>query len=349
MTATRSAPPGLGHVPYSSAEDWWRPWLVRTSAALLGTLVLAVALIAAFVAVLAEPTPRDLPVGVVRDDGPARAALAAAHQETAALRTHVYADAAAADEALLARRVAGVLTSVDLGTGGGLNLVTASGASPATAELLTTALGSAVDGTGLPLTVVDVAPVAERDPGGMVPFYLVFALIVAGVLAACALGVALGTIPPDLDRVALRTAALGIFSVALGVAGALLVGPIFQIWRGHTLGIAIAGALISFAAAMITKAVQAWLGLLGTGVVLVLLVVLGVPGSGGLVPPALLPGFFRSMVNWNPTGLGVDLVTGVAYFDRTATGWPVIALTLWALAGVAGLLAATAVLGRRAR
>jgi hypothetical protein len=54
------------------------------------------------------------------------------------------------------------------------------------------------------------------------------------------------------------------------------------------------------------------------------------------------------MVDWNPTGLGVDLVTGVAYFDRTATGWPVIVLSLWALAGVAGLLAGSAVLGRRA-
>ncbi|HET6212463.1 MAG TPA: hypothetical protein VFE14_06275, partial [Micromonosporaceae bacterium] len=67
----------------------------------------------------------------------------------------------------------------------------------------------------------------------------------------------------------------------------------------------------------------------------------------GIYPPEFMPGFFAGMHRWDIPGLGVSLVKGVAYFDRKATGWPISALALWALAGLAGLLGATTVLGRR--
>jgi hypothetical protein len=133
-----------------------------------------------------------------------------------------------------------------------------------------------------------------------------------------------------------------------GIGGALVTGPILGIFTEHRPGLAIAGSLIVFASALVAAFVQGWLGLLGTGLVIFLLVVLGHPGSGGSYAPEFLPSIFRSMHRWNVPGLGVDLVTSVVYFDRKAAGWPVTALTLWALLGVGGLLGATAALGRRA-
>jgi hypothetical protein len=232
---TRRTPPtrskvftGLGHVREP------RSWLGRTVGLLLGTLVLAVAFITAYVVALHEPTPRDVPVAVVRDD-------------------------------------------------------------------------------------------------------------------TAALGVAVGTVPRNLERAGLRIVALVVFSALVGTAGAVVAGPVTDVWTSRFVGLALAGALVTFTAAMLTSAAQGWLGLLGTGLAVLLLVALGNPGSGGIYPPEFLPAFFDQMYRWNIPGLGVNLVEGVAYFDRQAIGWPVTALAIWALAGVVGLLLATAVFGRRAQ
>jgi hypothetical protein len=337
----------VGHVPPTRGDDRWRAWLARTGSALLGALALSAALIAAFVGALHQPTPRDVPVGIVRGDAAVETLMAAIQRQTNSLEAVRYADRDAAANALDRRDVYAVLAANDLPESVGLALTTAGASSPATRDVVEATIGDAASSAEVPLAVTDAVPVSPEDPRGVTPFYLVLGLILGGVLAASALGVALGTVPRDLDRAALRIGALPVFSLLLGLAGALLVGPAFDIWTDSFLGLTIAGALIAFAAAMVTKAVQGWLGLLGTGLVILLLIVLGLPGSGGLVPPEFLPTFFRGMHRWNPPGLGVDLVKSVGYFDRKAAGWPVTALTLWALAGVLLLLGATAALGRR--
>jgi hypothetical protein len=338
----------VGHVPATQGDDWWRAWFARTGAALLGALALSAALIAAFVGGLHQPTPRDVPVGVIRGDPAAEALMTAIRLNSPSLEAVQYDDRAAAADALDRREVYAVLGATDVGGTLGLALTTAGGSSPAVQDLIDGTIVGAAATVGVPLTVADVVPVSPEDPRGVTPFYLVFGLILGGVLAASALGVALGTVPRDLDRAALRIGALAVFSLLLGLIGAVLVDGVFGIWTDQFLGLTVAGALIAFAAAMITKAVQGWLGLLGTGLVILLLIVLGLPGSGGLVPPEFLPTFFRGMHRWNPPGLGVDLIKSVAYFDRAASGWPITTLTLWALAGVLTLLGATAALGRRA-
>ena len=64
---------------------------------LFGTLVLATAFIAAYVGALHQPTPKDVPVGVVGTDQPARTLLAAVREQGNALLPIEYADRAAAD------------------------------------------------------------------------------------------------------------------------------------------------------------------------------------------------------------------------------------------------------------
>ncbi|MFG1952195.1 hypothetical protein [Micromonospora sp. NPDC048830] len=136
--------------------------------------------------------------------------------------------------------------------------------------------------------------------------------------------------------------------MALGVAGALVVGPGLDVWRHDVPAVAAVGALAVFAAAMVAAAVQGWLGLLGTGIVILLLVVLGNPGSGGVYAPEFLPDWLRGMHRWNVPGLTTDLIKSAVYFDRRAAGWPAGGLAVWALAGVVGLLTAALVRGGRA-
>jgi hypothetical protein len=338
---------GLGHVREPERDDWWKSWLVRTTALLVGTLALGIAFIWAYAGALHDPTPRDVPVGVIRGDGPAQTLMAAVRSQSDAIEPIEYADPAAATEALQRRAVYAVVGSTDAG-GTGLTLTAASASSPTAVDFVVQTLTGAADAAQVPITVADAVPTSSGDARGLVPFYLVVGLVLAGYLASTALGVKLGTTPRDMDRAAMRIGALAVFSVLAGIGGALVTGPILGVFTAHRPGLAVAGSLIVFASALVAAFVQGWLGLLGTGLVIFLFVVLGNPGSGGIYAPEFLPAFFRGMHRWNVPGLGVDLVTSVAYFDRKAAGWPVTALALWALLGVGGLLGATAVLGKRA-
>ena len=58
---------GMGHVREEERDDWWRSWLVRTTALLIGTLALGIAFIWAYAGVLHQA-----PIGVFRQvDRPA--------------------------------------------------------------------------------------------------------------------------------------------------------------------------------------------------------------------------------------------------------------------------------------
>ncbi|WP_433390037.1 hypothetical protein [Micromonospora sp. KLBMP9576] len=321
-----------------------RDRLPRTAALLLGTLVLATAFITAYVGALHRPTPRDVPVGVVRGDQKAQALLTAVRNQTDLLEAVEYDDPTAAGEGLLTREVYGVLATT---AEGGLGLTIASAAAPAATDVVVQVLGTAAQQAELPLRVTDEVPVASTDPRGLVPFYLAVGYVLGGYLAATVLGLGTGTAPRGLRRAWLRMAALAVYSLALGVTGAVVVGPLLNVWDHDLVGVAAAGALAVLAAAMIASAVQAWLGLFGTGLVILLLVVLGNPGSGGIYAPEFLPTWLRGMHLWNVPGLATDLLESVVYFDRRSTGWPITGLTIWTALGVAGVLSATLFHARR--
>lgn len=327
-------------------DDWWRVWLRRTSIALLATLALATALVWAWVGGLHSAGARDVPVAVIAGDV---GAINAIQQSDKAVRAVGYRNARDADDALARRKVSAILATDSTSPLGGLNLAIAGAAGPGVADAVTNSITATANANGIPLTIVDIHPTSGNDPDGRTPFFLMMAWVLGGLLAAIVLGVALGTVPRDLDRVAMRLAALAVFALLLGLFGALLAGPILGIWGSHTFGLWMSGTLIIFTAALIASALQSWLGMWGIGLSTVLLLVLGLPGSGGLVGFELLPGFFRGMHSWIPTGLGTDLIRGVEYFGRNANTWPITGLTLWSLASMVALIAATVVLGRGAR
>ncbi|TDC45431.1 hypothetical protein E1258_30365 [Micromonospora sp. KC207] len=322
-----------------------REWLPRTAALLAGTLALATAFIAAYVGTLHDPVPRDVPVGVVLGDQRAQAVMAAVRGETDKIEPVEYDDAAAADVGLTAREVYGVLTATPEG---GLRLATASASAPAAADVVDQVFAEAARRSDLPLTVTDEVPVEQTDPRGLVPFYLAVGYILGGYLAATALGLRTGTAPRSLASAGLRIAVLAAYAVVLGVVGALVVGPVLDIWHHDVPAVAAVGALAVFAAAMIASAMQGWLGLFGTGLAILLLVVLGNPGSGGIYAPEFLPAWIRGMHRWNVPGLTTDLIKSAVYFDRRSMGWPLGGLALWVALGVVGLLTATLVRGRHA-
>lgn len=315
-----------------------REWLPRAAGLLIGTLALATAFIAAYVGALHKPTPRDVPVGVALGDQRAQAVLAAVRARTDTLEPVQYDNPERALDALRSREVYAVLHA---DPGGGLTLDTASAGAPAATDLITQVLTQATRQANLPLQVTDQVPSAAGDPRGLVPFYLAVGLVLGGYLASTALGISLGTAPRHLRRAGLRAATLAVHSLLLGIIGAVLVGPVMHIWEHDFLAVFLVGALTVFAAGMVAAAVQGWLGLLGTGLVILLLVVLGNPGSGGIYAPEFLPAFLRGMHRWNVPGLATDALKSAVYFDWRGARWPLVGMAIWAVLGILGLVTAT--------
>jgi hypothetical protein len=320
-----------------------RDWAPRSIGLLIGTLALATAFIAAYVGALHKPTPRDLPIGIVASDQRARATLDAVREQTNILKPIEYDDPAAAEDGLLSRAVYAVLSSGN----DGLLLTVASASGPSATSAIREVLTTAAARGGIPLRIVDEVPVTPDDPRGVVPFYLNVGYVLGGYLASTVLGISAGTTPRTARRAALRIAALAVYSVLLGIAGAVVVGPVLDIWHHDVPTIAAIGALAVFAAAMVASAIQGWLGVAGTALVILLLVVLGNPGSGGIYAPEFLPGVLRGMHRWNIPGLANDLTKAAVYFDWRSAGWPASALAIWAVIGALGLVSASLVRGRR--
>ncbi|GIF47118.1 hypothetical protein DFJ67_7254 [Asanoa ferruginea] len=308
-------------------------------------LLVGVGFIAAFVGALHNPQPNAVPVGVVRGDQTAQRLLAAVASQTRQLRAIEYDDPAAADRAVHRDEVYSALAS----SPGGLSLTVATAASPAAVAVTAGVLGVAAQRAGIPLTVTDVVPVNPDDPRGVVPFYLAVGLVIGGYFGGIALSLALGTVPRTVARAGVRIGGLAIHAILLALAGTLIVGPGLGIWHQNLFGLFGAGTLLAYAAALFATAVQSWLARLGTTLIILLVVVLGNPGSGGIYPPEFLPSFFRGIHEWDLPGLGADLIRSVIYFPAGTAAWTAGKLAIWAVASVAVFLAATVVLGRTAR
>ncbi|MFC3502489.1 hypothetical protein ACFOOK_16140 [Micromonospora krabiensis] len=318
--------------------------VVSAIAPLIVALIIGAGFMAAYVGALHDPRPKDVPVGVVRGDRAAADLLAAVRSQGRQLKAVGYDDRAAADRALSRRDVYAVLSGPS-GTPA-LTLTTAGAAAPLATEVITRILTVASQRAQVPLTVTDAVPVAADDPRGVVPFYLATGLVIGGYFGGIALSLTLGTVPRTPTRAATRIGGLALHAVLLSAAGVLLVGPGLDIWDRHLVSLFGAGALLAFAAALFAAAVQSWLARLGTALIILLLVVLGNPGSGGIYPPEFLPDFFRGIHLWDIPGLGSDLIRSVIYFPPDAGRWPAVKLGIWCVASMIVLLAASVVLGR---
>ncbi len=335
----------LGHVPEHEAPRPVAGWLGRAAALLAGVLLIATAFIASYVGALHEANPRAVPIGVINGDIGAQALLTSLAAGQNPFATTTYQDTTDADRALADRAVYAVLDTDPVNDG--LRLTVAGGAAPGVADLIRQTISAASDAARMPLAVRDSYPPAARDPRGLTPFYLVVGWLLGGYLAATALAVIVGTVPRSGPRLAMRLGSFAAFAVLLGLAGAVLTGPGYRIWPGHLLALWLTGTLVVFAAAALTAALESWVGLVGTGLAMLLLFILGNPGSGGVYPPEFLPGPYRGLHAWLPTGQATELVRAVVYFGGHAVARPLAGLAAWSVAGLVAILTATLVLGRR--
>ena len=322
MSQIAAPPAGDGPPPRPRRRNALKqPYVRRGLAVIACALIIGVTFATSYVGGLHQPTFHGVSIAVA---GPA--ALARKLGSGPELSVDVVPSAQAAIRRIDDRRDFGAVVA----TPTGITVLTAQAGGPAVADALAATLPSALrsaTGGHIPIRVSDVKPLPANDPTGASTFYLVVSLVVSNYLGAILFAVAFGskltrqTLVPRL-LIAVFIALV----VALGEVGITnAIGPL----SGHFLTLALAGFLLGAAVSVVTLCLGSLLGVVGTTIAILIFVVLGNPASGGGFPFPLLPGLWRVLGPYTPSGAGVTLVRNSVYFGGHGTGFPVAVLAVW--------------------
>ncbi|MFE1176223.1 DUF3533 domain-containing protein [Streptomyces sp. NPDC058773] len=317
----------------------------HASLLVLGVLGLMIAFITSYTGAFHHPEPTRVPLGVV---APAQVRGQLVNKldrlPGTPLDPRAVLSERAARQRIADRTLDGALIVDPRGSTDRLLVAGGGGASLSqTVELVVRSAEKAEHRT---VRTIDVRPAAPGDGRSLSSFYLVVGWCVGGYLCAAILAISAGARPSNGHRAVIRLAALAVYALAAGLAGAIIVGPVLGALPGTFFGLWGLGALTVFAVGATTLACQALLGILGIGLAILLIVILGNPSAGGAYPYPLLPPFWRAIGPALPPGAGTWAARSLAYFRGNAVTGPLLVLSAWAVGG-ALLTLALSVLRRK--
>ena len=299
--------------------------------ALLPALVLTLAFAFSYVGAFHDPTPHQVPVAVV---GPPVVAAQLDRLPGDPLDARQASSRADALSQIDDRDVYG---AYDAPTN---HLFVASAANRATAVALEQTFNRAAAAQGRPaVPVTDVKPLPPKDPNGTAVFYAMIAWVFGGYIASTLIGLIGSPRDSSRQRAAARLGALAGFSIVAGILSVVMLHASFDVFSGHVVALCAIATLTIFASGAATAGIQAALGPPGTGLVILVFVILGNPASGGPFARPLLPGFWSTIGGVLPPGASVDLARSALFFDGARITGPVLVLAGWAALGMALALA----------
>ncbi|MEU0948206.1 DUF3533 domain-containing protein [Streptomyces canus] len=304
----------------------------RAFGLVLGGLLVQLAFVLSYVGAFHSPTPQRIPVAVVAPQQASAKIVAQLNSlDGEPVKATAASSTAVAREWVMTRRTDAAFLFNPKGTED--TLLVASAGGPSVSQTATQIAQRIEASEKRRITVTDIRSPNSGDGRGMTSFYLVLGWVIGGYLTATIMGMASGSRPANRPRTLIRLAALIPYAVVSGVAGAVIVGPVFDALGGHFWALSAIGTLTVLASATTALALQTLLGLLGTGLVILLFVVLGNPSSGGVYPAPLLPPFWSAIGQALPPGAGTTLVRNTVYFSGHATSSALWVLGAYAVGG----------------
>ncbi|MFG1890230.1 ABC transporter permease [Micromonospora sp. NPDC049051] len=291
-----------------------------------------------------KPEPHDIPVAVVAAD-PQQAERAAAGLRAGLDGVADISVAASVDEATEKIRARDLVAAYVLPSepGGAATLYSSSAAGFSQHTMVQTMFRQVAAGQQLPLALTDVAELSSTDTMGSNSLYVGMSWIMSGFLMMAVLrGGA-----PHLRRLRQFLPILGGWAVGMSVWLWLLFDVLIGAVDGHALEMISFGAATIFAVSLATGVfTRAW----GLGAIIPMMVVLmmaGVPASGGGLSVYLVPEFFRPLQDILPLPAAVDTARSLVYFDGVGVGRNLAVVAVWATAGLLLNLVVDRWLGRR--
>jgi hypothetical protein len=238
--------------------------------------------------------------------------------------------AAAVTDSVRAQSAAGGLVA---GASGPVTIVTAGAAGTSQQQTVTAALTAAATTFHRQALPLDVAPLPVNDRAGLSVFVFELGLLIPSIIG----GVGLFLVGQRF-RVWWRLAAAALYAVLVGCAVVFALNVVYGALTGASaalIGVAVLGALtfVTFVAA-----IQAVVGLPGTGLAAIAFIFIGNAVSGGTVPFAFLPQGFRQIAPWLPNGAIVAAARQVVYLPDAGLGHSLLVLGIWLAGSLAALL-----------
>ena len=276
-----------------------------------------------------EPTLRGMPVAVVAPAHQADAFVDAVEPTMGEyVDLEVVTSLDAARDRLMERDLVAAYV-LPTEAGGPAQLVSAGGAGAAQQTAVTQMFSALAAESQLALETVDVAPLTDDDTGGSNSMYVGMAWIMAGFLFLTVLrGGA-----PDLTRTRELLPLVAGWSVGMAVWLWFLFDVVIGAVNGHALEMIGYGALTIFAIGWATGAFTRVLGLGALIPVMIVVMLAGVPASGGGLSIYMVPELFRSIGAFLPMPAAVDIARSVVYFDGLGIGRDVLVLAVWGVVG----------------
>ncbi len=298
---------------------------------LIPALVLTLAFAFSYVGAFHEPTPHAVPVAVI---GPAAVTAQLNRLPGDPLDARQSASRPAALSEIDDREVYG---AYDAGTN---RLFVASAANRATAIALEQTFNRAAAAQGKPaVRVTDVKPLPPKDSNGTALFYAMIAWVFGGYIASTLIGLIGSPRSRSTRRAAARMGALAGHGIVAGILSVVLLRVCFDVFSGHVVALCAIAALTIFASGAASAGIQSAAGPAGTGLVILVFVILGNAASGGPFARPLLPGLWRAIGGVLPPGASVDLARSALFFDGARIAGPILVLVGWAVLGTALALA----------
>ena len=298
---------------------------------LFPALVLMLAFAFFYVGAFHEPTPHHVPVAVV---GPPAVAAQLNRLPGEPLDARTASSRSDALAQIDDRKVYGAFEAATN------RLFVASAANRATAVALEQVFDRVAAAQRQPaVRVTDVKPLPLSDPNGTAAFYAVIAWVFGGYIGATLIGLIGNARSTSRRRAAARVGALAAFAVVASILSVVMLRLCFDTFSGHIVAMCAIGALTIFAGGAATAGIQAAAGPAGTGLVILVFVILGNSASGGPFARPLLPGLWRTIGGVLPPGAAVDLARSALFFGGARIAGPIIVLAIWAALGTALALA----------
>lgn len=292
---------------------------------LVPALVLMLAFAFFYVGAFHDPTPHHVPVAVV---GPPAISAQLNQVPGDPLDAHSVSSRSDALSQINDRQVYGAF---DPATN---RLFVASAANRAAAVALEDTFIRIAAAQGRPaVRVTDVKPLPPKDPNGTAAFYAVIAWMFGGYIASTLIGLIGSPRSTSRRRAAVRIGALAEFSLVAGILSVIMLRVCFGVFSGHVIAMCAIAVLTVFASGAATAGIQAAAGPAGTGLVILVFVILGNSASGGPFARPLLPGLWRTVGGVLPPGASVDLARSALFFGGARISGPILVLAAWAVLG----------------
>jgi hypothetical protein len=299
---------------------------------MLGVTVVVAAFISSYASALGKPSPRHVPVAVS-----APPAVLGKLDASPQLRVYPVPGLAKARVMVEDRAVYGALL---LPRTGPATLLMANGGGHSVAAVLMQVGQQVATSQGTMLTTVDVAPTRPNDPDGTVEFYCIAFLFLGGAIGATALGRVAGPVR-GLRGALERLGLVVVYAASLSVVVTLFADVASGDLVGHFGLLFLTLWLFVVAVCLAVTGLSALAGPLASLVLILVLIILGNPSSGGPVPRPLLNGFYSGLNPVMPQGAVLSVLRGVQYFGGRGIELGLLCLLIWVLAGL-GLLGARA-------